>query len=212
MYKPYLGIIAALIFKSRSAQAFDPFTVVTAGGAAANMLNATKGIADTVGDLSQFSEFLGTAADTFEETNGLASDLGYESDTSALETQVQKMENVNSKLQDLKWHSEDLKYSLNPEINHARSMSQKIRQFRKILSISRKLAGVFGLKTKGSDKIAMLQQVKISSMMLDQLQGMRTSQLMDHLENKIQKANQDIYLNKIIAEETFRNRSLRRPK
>ncbi|MFZ3231732.1 MAG: hypothetical protein WA160_16105 [Pseudobdellovibrio sp.] len=189
--------------------AFDPFTAMTMANSAAGFLNSAKGISDTVGDLSQFSDFLGLASETMDESNGLANDLGYESDASDLDQKVQNLEALNSKLRDIKWNSEDLKYTLDSDINSTKSLSQKIRQMRKLISISKKLAGAFGLKTKGADKVATLQQVKINSMMLDELQSMRKIQLLGYLEDKGRTANQDIYLNRIISEETSKNQSRR---
>lgn len=192
--------------------AFDPFTTLTAANSAAGLFSSAKGISETVGDLSQFSEFLGTASESFEEVDGLANDLGFESDSNELDNKVQNLEKLNSQLRDLKWTNEDLKYTLDSDINTTKSLSQKIRQMRKLISISKKLAGVFGLKTKGSDKIATLQQVKISSMMLDELQAMRKIQLLGYLENKGRIAKQDIFLNRIVTEENnkfkIRRRSL----
>jgi hypothetical protein len=181
--------------------AFDPFTTLTAASSAASLLNSAQGMSETVGDLSQFSEFLGTTAETFEEVGGLGADLGFESDSNELDQKAQRLEKLNSQLRDLCWTSDDLKYTLDSDINSTKSLSQKIRQMRKLISISKKLAGGFGLKTKNSDKVATLQQVKINSMMLDELQAMRKMQLLGYLEDKERIAKQDIYLNRIIGEE-----------
>ena len=202
MFKPILiPFILLLMLTPHHSYAFDPFTALTAANSAAGLLNSTKGISESVSDLTQFSEFLGTTAETFDELGGLGSDLGYESDSGELDSKVKKLEKLNSELRDLKWTHEDLKYTLDSDINNTKSLSQKIRQMRKLISISRKLAGTFGLKTKGSDRIATLQQVKISSLALDELQAMRKIQLLAYLEDKTRIAKQDIYLSRIVSEE-----------
>ena len=93
-----------------------------------------------------------------DEYVGLAGDLGYEPDTSAIENKVEKLEELNSKIKDLKWSKDEMKYALDSDINQAKSLTQKIKQMRKIISVSKKLGGIFGLKTKGSEKVAALQQ------------------------------------------------------
>ncbi|MBC7457825.1 MAG: hypothetical protein H7235_06075 [Bdellovibrionaceae bacterium] len=183
------------------AKAFDPFTTLTVANSAAGLLSSSKDISETMGDLSGFSELLGNASEGFEEVAGLGEDLGYEGDADQVKAKVEQLEKLNTNLRDVKWMSEDLKYNLDSDINSSRSFAQNIKKMRKILNVSRKLAGIFGLKTKGSDKVATLQQVKISSMILDEAQGMRKIQLLGYLENKERIAKQDIYLNKILNEE-----------
>lgn len=193
--------------KSQNVYGFDPFTALSATGSAASILGSAKGISDTMGDVSQFSDFLGIASETLDESAGLASDLGYETDSKELDDQVYKMEDLNQKLKEIKWNSQELKYTFDGDIQRAKSLAQKIRQMRRVIRISQKLASVFGLKAKGSDKVATLQQVKISSMMLDEMQAMRRLQLLAFLEEKEREARQDIYLNKIVIQEEKKKRS-----
>ena len=108
---------------------------------------------------------------------------------------------MNSDLREIKWSSDELKYSLESDIDSTKSFAQKLKQMRKMLSISKKLASAFGLKTKGSDRVATLQQVKINSMMLDELQSMHRMQLLAYLDSKEKAAKQDVFINKIILEE-----------
>lgn len=201
---PFVLVVGATLSK---AFAFDPFTALSAAGSASSIFSSAKGISDTLGDVSQFSDFLGIASETLDESVGLASDLGYETDSKELDEQVDRMEDLNQKLKEIKWSSQDLKYTFDSDIGRAKSLSQKIRQMRKVVGISKKLAGAFGLKTKGSEKVATLQQVKINSMMLDELQAMRRLQLLAFLEEKEKEARQDIYLNKIIVQEEKKRRS-----
>lgn len=204
-----IPLILIINLHSLKVFAFDPFTVMTATNTTVGFLNSTKDLTDTL-DLSQFSDVLGIASETLDESSSLASELGYEGNSADLDHRVQKLQSLNTKLKDIKWNSEDLKYTLDSDINNTKSLSQKIKQIRKIISISKKLAGTFGLKTKGSDKVATLQQVKVSSLMLDELQAMRQVQLVSYLEDKERIANQDIYLNKLLSEETKNIQKTRR--
>lgn len=190
--------------------AFDPFTVMGATNTTVSFLSSIKDINDTAGNLSEFSDVLGIATETLDESSSLASELGYESNSVDLDKRVEKLQNLNSKLKDIKWNSDELKYTLDSDINNTKSLAQKIKQMRKIISISKKLAGAFGLKTKGSDKVATLQQVKVSSMMLDELQALRQVQLVSYLEDKERIAKQDIYLNKLLNEESLNLQKMRR--
>jgi hypothetical protein len=222
MFKPYLRHCVSVLYRNVKSKtqfvfvifilnkplrafAFDPYTTMTAANAAAGFLNSTKNITDGFAELSQFSEILGIASETADESAALINDLGFESQSDELDHKVEKLEKLNSKIKDLKWTSSEMKYTLDSDINQTKSLSQKLKQMRKIISMSKKLAGVFGLKTKGSDKVATLQQVKINSLMLDELQAMRKMQLLGYLENKERIANQDLYLNKILNEETIKN-------
>ena len=196
-------VLILLVFnKPPKVFAFDPYSAMTA---ASSIFDSTKGISENFSELSQFSEILGIASETADESVGLASDLGYASQSDELDQKVQKLEKLNSKIKDLKWSSDEMKYTLDSDISQTKSLSQKLKQMRKIISVSKKLAGVFGLKTKGADKIATLQQVKINSLMLDELQALRKMQLLGYLENKERIANQDLYLNKILNEEFSKN-------
>lgn len=213
MFKPdlkYFSIFLFLIIKSNVSLAFDPYSAMTVAQTTSGVLGSMKGISDNFEDLSNFSDLLGIANETMDESVGLAGDLGYESDTSAIDNKVERLEELNSKIKELKWSKDEMKYALDSDINQAKSLAQKIKQMRKIISVSKKLGGIFGLKTKGSEKVATLQQVKISSSMLDELQSMRKMQLLAYLEDKERIINQDLYLNKLLNEETEKNKFRRR--
>ena len=213
MLKPdlkYFSIFLFLIIKSSVSLAFDPYTAMTVAQTTSGVLGSMKGISENFEDLSNFSDLLGITTDVMDESVGLAGDLGYESDTSAIDNKVEKLEELNSKIKDLKWSKDEMKYALDSDINQAKSLTQKIKQMRKIISVSKKLGGIFGLKTKGSEKVATLQQVKISSSMLDELQSMRKMQLLAYLEDKERIINQDLYLNKLLNEETEKNKFRRK--
>lgn len=213
MFKPdlkYFSIFLFLIIKSNVSLAFDPYSAMTVAQTTSGVLGSMKGISDNFEDLSNFSDLLGIANETMDESVGLAGDLGYESDTSAIDNKVERLEELNSKIKELKWSKDEMKYALDSDINQAKSLAQKIKQMRKIISVSKKLGGIFGLKTKGSEKVATLQQVKISSSMLDELQSMRKMQLLAYLEDKERIINQDLYLNKLLIEETEKNKFRRR--
>lgn len=213
MLKPdlkYFSIFLFLIIRSTVSLAFDPYTAMTVAQTTSGVLGSMKGISDNFEDLSNFSDLLGISNETMDESVGLAGDLGYESDTSAIDKKVEKLEELNSKIKDLKWSKDEMKYALDSDINQAKSLTQKIKQMRKIISVSKKLSGIFGLKTKGSEKVATLQQVKISSSMLDELQSMRKMQLLAYLEDKERIINQDLYLNKLLNEETEKSKFKRK--
>ena len=191
--------------------AFDPYTTMTMANTAVGMFNSMKGAVDTIGDLSEFAGVIGETSETIGEASELASDLGLEGDSEQVNKQLSKMEKLNESLKDIRWTSEDLKYSLDSDIKSTKSFASKIKQMRKILSTSKKLAGIFGLKTKGSEKVAALQQVKIDSLILDEVQAIRKIQLLAYLEDKERIVKQDIYLNQLITEEqkkSFRGKKL----
>ncbi|MBC7429995.1 MAG: hypothetical protein H7336_15380 [Bacteriovorax sp.] len=211
MSKPILiPFIIMISFYGIRIYAFDPFTMMTVASTAASMFNSAKGIAETAGDLMQFADVLGETGEAIEETQGLASELGYEGDSNELDGKAIRLEKLNSQLKDLKWTNDELRYSFDSDITSTKSLSQKIRQMKKIVSISKKLAGTFGLKTKGSEKVAALQQVKLDSLMLDELQAMRKVQLLSYLEDKERIAKQDIMLNRIITEENTKSNMKRK--
>lgn len=209
-FSKYASIFIFLVINSKNSFAFDPYTAMTIAQTTSGVLGSMKGVSENFQDLSSFSDLLGIANETMDESVGLADDLGYESDTSTIDKKVEKLEELNSKIKELKWSKDEMKYALDSDITQAKSLTQKIKQMRKIISVSKKLGGIFGLKTKGSEKVATLQQVKISSSMLDELQSMRKMQLLAYLEDKERIINQDIYLNKLLSEETEKNKFRRR--
>jgi tetrahydromethanopterin S-methyltransferase subunit B len=205
-----MSIFILMMINSKSSFAFDPYTSMTMVQTASGVLSSMKGLSENFEDLSNFSDLLGIANETMDESVGLADDLGYETDTSTIDHKVEKLEELNSKIKDLKWSKDEMKYALDSDINQAKSLTQKIKQMRKIISVSKKLGGIFGLKTKGSEKVAALQQVKISSSMLDELQSIRKMQLLAYLEDKERIINQDLYLNKLLNEENEKNKFKRK--
>lgn len=198
---PFLVFTATFFFKYQSAKALDPYLIIEALGAASSMVQTSEDQSNKSA-IDQFSDYLGEGASILEEGSEISEEFNSDLESAQLAEKAEKLQQLNSKMKNIKSTSEDLKMNLDADINSTKKLSQKMRQAKNIIKASKKLASLFGLKTKGSEKVATLQQVKINSMMLDELQNMNRMQLLTYLDTKEKTLNRELYLNKIMLEDS----------
>lgn len=189
----YLGrALRALAFSAAflpvTTAAFDPTTI--AMGA-----QAVSGI---MGGLDKADE----AADLGFSLGDLLSELGVDPDGSgAMKNAVSNLEDLSSKARDLRWSKDDVRTALDYDLKRANSMTEKLKALRNMISASKRIATIIGVRPKAGEKAAVIQEIRINSMILEELQAMRRAQFLAYLEDRETKARRDIFMEQVIEQE-----------
>lgn len=188
MLKRYLNIpflFIVITFRSQRSFAFDPVTAAM-----------TVQSAQTV--MGQIDEAANTGFSLVE----LLSELGIETDSEKdLQGAMDRLGKINSEARDLKWAQEDLNNSIENELKNGKNLDHRIRGLREVVRASKQFAAIFGFRPKAVEKSMKIQDVKINSMILEELQSIRRGQYVAYLEDKELKLQREVYLEKILQKE-----------
>lgn len=178
-------IFVVMLIRSSRVFAFDPMTVAM-----------TAQTVQTV--MGQVDE----AADVGFALTDLFGEIGIETDSEEdLQKAVDRMYKINSEARDLKWTSEDLNRSLNDDLANGKNLTKRIKALRNSIQASKKIATIMGFRPKAGEKAVRIQQIKIDSMMLEELQSIRRAQYLAYLEDKEAKAKREIFIQEILNKE-----------
>lgn len=187
---PFLIGIGLLTY--HNSLAFDPVTIAMAAQSANTML---KGM-DRVDE----------AADVGFALTELLEELGIESETEKdIDSAVSKLGSLNSKAKEMQWAQEEFKNSLNQDLQRGKSLTAKIKAMKKTLQASKKIATLMGFRPKAGEKAVHIQEIKLNSMILEELQSMRQGMFLAHLEDKEARVKREIYLQEILEKEKYPN-------
>ena len=103
--------------------------------------------------------------------------------------------------------SHDLKNALDEDLQSAKTVTARIKALRNMIAASKRIATVLGIRPKAGEKAAVIQEIKINSMILDELQAMRRAQFVAYLEDREIKARREIYLEEIVHTEGLSRKS-----
>ncbi|MBS1972654.1 MAG: hypothetical protein JSU04_20265 [Bdellovibrionales bacterium] len=189
MFGRYLGFLfTVMLFFSQRSFSFDPTTV--AMGA-----QAVSGI---VGGLEKADE----AADLGFALGDLLSELGIESEGDGeVRNAVARLEDLNSRARDLRWSRDDVRNAIDYDLKRATTIAEKIKALRNMISASKRIAAVMGIRPKAGEKAATIQEIRINSMILEELQGLRRVQFLSYLEDREAKARRNIFMQEIVDQE-----------
>ena len=187
---PFLFFIIA--FRASKSFAFDPFTVAMTAQSAQNMIN-------------QVDE----AADIGFSLTDLMSEAGLESvsEEEGLQKAIDRVYKINSEARDLKWTSEDLDRSLNEDLSNGKSLARRIKALRNSVQASKRIATIMGFRPKTAEKAVRIQEIKLDSMMLEELQSIRRAQYLAYLEDKEAKLKREVFIQRILESEKGRFRT-----
>jgi len=180
-----------LIIKSSSSFAYAPLMALAA---AQQMKNSMDKVDEAAGVGFSLSEL-------FDEV-GIESDLSQKIDQS-----VSKIEGL---YQEAKAHSslhQELKITLEEDLKSSKSLAKRIRAFKNAIQISKKIALIMGYRPKAAEGAAKIQEIKISSMMLEELQAMQRAQYLAQLEEKEAKIKRENFISEIRNKSRSRTRS-----
>ncbi len=114
---------------------------------------------------------------------------------------VERLQSLNGKMRDLKFSGDEIKSAIENDLKSANSISAKIRALRNMITASRRIAEIMGVRSKAGQKAAQIQSIKINSMILEELQAMHRSQFLAYLEEREVNAKRDLYLREIVTKE-----------
>lgn len=175
-------LVFPFIFLVTKSFAFDPVTASI----------ASEAIMDKVDE----------AADVGFSMTDLLSELGLESDAEKnLQSSLDKFSDYSSQARDLKWSSDDLKRSLSDDLNNGESLARRMKSLKNAVQASKRIATIMGFRPKAAEKAVHIQEIRLNSMILEELQSIRRAQYLAMLEDKDAKIKRDLYLEKIINQE-----------
>ena len=140
--------------------------------------------------------------------NDLLSDLGANTDAEEAEINwaLRRLESVRSHVNDLGSTTSDIERLLNTDLASARSLSDQIRYLRSTIEMSKRIATIAGLRPKAAEKAVRIQEIRINSMILEELQSIRRAQYLKDLEEREIRTKQNLLAHEIRLQEERKRR------
>ena len=185
MLKYRLDLVLPLfvLVTAKRSFAFDPYSAAMAAESAYSFMNKADEAADVGFALTDLLEELGQDSDVEEEM---------------IQSSMNRIEGVYSKTRELGWLGSDLSNSINYDLRQGKSLTKKIKALKNTIQSSKKIATIMGFRPKAGEKAARIQEIKINSMMLEELQAIRRAQYLAYLENQEAKHKRDLFLKEIL--------------
>ncbi len=121
---------------------------------------------------------------------------------------VGELEKLSSKVNQYNSNQKEVASLLQTDLSKAKTLQDKIRAVKTMISASKRIAEIMGVRPKAGAAAAQVQQMKINSMILDELQAIRRQMFLSSLANRESEARRSILLNDIVESE--RNHQWRR--
>lgn len=172
-----------LVIYSKRSMAFDPYTAAMTAETAYNFMNKADEAADVGFALTDLLEEIGEDTDDEE---------------AMIQSSMNKIENVYSRTRELGWIGSDLSNSINNDLRQGKSLSKRIKALKNTIQSSKKIATIIGFRPKAGEKAVRIQEIKINSMMLEELQAIRRAQYLAYLEDQEAKHKRDLFLKEIL--------------
>jgi hypothetical protein len=175
-----------------AAFAFDPMTIAAGMQAVSSIMGSLDKV-DEMADLGfAFGDLLGE----------LGVETGSEEEISR---SVGRLEELNRKAQDLKWSGQDIRQALQSDLNSANSLKDKLKALRNMISASKRIATIMGVRPKAGVAATQIQNIKINSMILEELQAQRRQQFLVYLEAREAQTKRAIFIQEIQENERGKN-------
>lgn len=184
MFKPYLILTTSFILGYRTdAFAFDPFTALVSADHAYSVMNKVEEASDVGFALTDLLEELGVDADSEE---------------AEIQSALDRIDSIYSKSRELEWTGRDITESIHGDLTRGKNLTKKIKALRNTIQSSKKIAILMGFRPKAGEKAIRIQEIKINSMMLEELQAIRRAQYLAYLEDKEAKNKREVFLAEIL--------------
>lgn len=172
------------------AVAFDPTAL---GGAIAT----GNGLIGGMGALEEAADIGFALTELLEETG-----IHAEEDPQLNRT-IKRLEDLNRTAKDLDWSGMQIHQALTEDLAKANSVQDKLRALRSMLSATKRIAEIIQKSPKAGQRALSIQEIRINSMILDELQSMRRAQTLAYLQDEEVKKRRTIYF------QTLKQKSLR---
>lgn len=174
-----IPFIILSLTKSSKSFAFDPFT--------ASM--ATSSIMDKIDEASNVGFAL----------TDLLTEVGIQNDGDKdLNQAIDQLNSFQSQSRDAQWTTEDFNHSLNMTLENGQNLEKRMNALKNTVQASKKIASIMGFRPKAAESAVKIQEIRISSMMLEELQSIRKAQYLAYLANENEKIKREIYIQKIL--------------
>lgn len=185
MFKYRLDLVLPffLIVYAKRSMAFDPYTAAMTAQTAYNFMNKADEAADVGFALTDLLEEIGEDTETEEEM---------------IQSSMNKIEGVYAKTRELGWLGSDLSNSINNDLRQGKTLTKRIKALKNTIQSSKKIATIMGFRPKAGEKAVRIQEIKIDSMMLEELQAIRRAQYLAYLEDQEAKHKRDLFLKEIL--------------
>lgn len=190
-YRLDLILPLLLIVSAKKSFGFDPYTATMTAQTAYDFMNKADEAADVGFALTDLLGELGEDTDDEDQM---------------IQSSVNRMESVYSKTRELGWLGSDLSNSINYDLKQGKSLSRKIRALKNTIQSSKKIATIMGVRPKAGEKAARIQEIKLDSMMLEELQAIRRAQYLAYLENQEAKHKRELLLKEILQSKPQKGR------
>lgn len=196
MLKRSLEWFLPLLFLSKTdkALAFDPVSVATAAQAAQGFMNQADEAADVGFALTDLMSEVGVDSENEEQS---------------LQKALDRISDINNEARDLQWSHDDLNRSLNEDLASGNSLNKRIRAMKNAIKASKQIATIMGVRPKAGEKAVKIQEIKLNSMMLEELQAIRRAQYLSYLEDREAKLKRELFLREILESNKNPKKGLR---
>jgi len=192
MFKPYLILTTSVLLGIRTdAFAFDPFTAMATADHAYSIMNKAEEAADVGFALTDLLEELGIDADSEE---------------AEIQKSLDRIDSIYSKSRELEWAGRDISEDIHGDLVKGKNITRRIKALRNTIQSSKKIAVLMGFRPKAGEKAIRIQEVKINSMMLEELQAIRRAQYLAYLEDREAKNKREVFLAEILNQKKSHTR------
>ena len=183
-----LMFFSVLVTAPNAAHAFDPFTIAKGAEAASGLVGGMDKLDDAADIGFAFSDLL-TELDVDPKSE------------EEVNSTVHRLEDLNAQMSELRQAKQDTQSLLDPELNRAKSFADQIRHVRQMISMSKKIATLLGLRPKAANSALQLQQTRLNYMMLDEMTGLRRLQFEQLLKERETEASYRLVVARVANEE-----------
>lgn len=174
-----LGFSVTVALWNATARAFDPTALV--GGVMGGMdegIDVGFALTDLLGELEVSPES--------EEEVGRA---------------TKELEKLRDRAGELNSNRQEINDLLQTDLSTAKSLSDKLRAVKNMITASKRIAEIMGLRPKAGTAASQIQQLKINSMILDELQAIRRQMFLANFEERKDKVQRSLLLDQIQYQE-----------
>lgn len=185
MFKHRIELLVPILISVSAVRvlAFDPYSAMVAADHAYSFMNKVEEASDVGFALTDLLEELGIDADSEE---------------AEIQRALDRIDSVYSRSRELQWVGTDISKSVHGDLVKGKNIAKRIKALKNTIQSSKKIAILMGFRPKAGEKAVRIQEIKIDSMILEELQSIRRAQYLAYLEDKEAKNKREVFLAEIL--------------
>lgn len=185
MFKHRIELLVPILISVSAVRvlAFDPYSAMVAADHAYSFMNKVEEASDVGFALTDLLEELGIDADSEE---------------AEIQRALDRIDSVYSRSRELQWAGTDISESVHGDLVKGKNIAKRIKALKNTIQSSKKIAILMGFRPKAGEKAVRIQEIKIDSMILEELQSIRRAQYLAYLEDKEAKNKREVFLAEIL--------------